>query len=591
MFSDASFVVKFKIIILGINLSNAGNAYAYNEPDTSSDSDDEVLRRLQHSVSTGKQLDSSNSMRHGRRDSHGKGTSNASEYRNRRDSEQSHSSNYKRTSKPNDSIGNSSKSDVPVTHDLISLAEKGRVGKAGSGSSGLSESSGPDIPFDEEDHGRTGSFSRKPVGKRSNVPFENRTSRKSDSSEQAFSACGDSVLDQDSTYQIKDRSSPFPTPKFPSAKTLHIRKTINEFETSLRRSKSAPKLNPDKDKVVREPEKLTLKKLASLSVSEENVNSDHLFDVSDLQSGYGENEVNLISKCGSLEVALVYDSPSRKMTIHVMQARDIPTKERGGANSVQVRLLLLPAKKQKHKTKIKQGNSPEFNENFVFSRINPEEVSSMGVRLRLYGCERMRRERMIGESVVSFASISLEQETTAWLTLEPRSNLAHSDSKTDVSSLARSDSTGSTQSMQHGGVPELLIGLAYNGTTGRLAVEVIKGSHFRNLAMTRPPDTYVKLSMMSSNGQEMSRSKTSMRRGQPNPLFKETFMFQVALFQLPDVTLMISVYNKRSMKRKEMIGWFSLGLNSSGEEEMCNWRDMRENKGEQVCRWHVLLES
>jgi synaptotagmin-14/16 len=35
---------------------------------------------------------------------------------------------------------------------------------------------------------------------------------------------------------------------------------------------------------------------------------------------------------------------------------------------------------------------------------------------------------------------------------------------------------------------------------------------------------------------------------------------QVALFQLADVTLMIAVYNKRSMKRKEMIGWFSLGL-------------------------------
>jgi hypothetical protein len=64
---------------------------------------------------------------------------------------------------------------------------------------------------------------------------------------------------------------------------------------------------------------------------------------------------------------------------------------------------------------------------------------------------------------------------------------------------------------------------------------------------------------MSANGQELARSKTSIRRGQPNPLYKETFMFQVALFQLPDVTLMVSVYNKRSMKRKEMIGWFSTG--------------------------------
>jgi hypothetical protein len=68
-------------------------------------------------------------------------------------------------------------------------------------------------------------------------------------------------------------------------------------------------------------------------------------------------------------------------------------------------------------------------------------------------------------------------------------------------------------------------------------------------------------------------------------------LFQVALFQLPDVSLMVSVYNKRSMKRKEMIGWFSLGLNSSGEEELAHWNDMRDVRGEQICRWHVLVES
>lgn len=109
--------------------------------------------------------------------------------------------------------------------------------------------------------------------------------------------------------------------------------------------------------------------------------------------------------------------------------------------------------------------------------------------------------------------------------------------------------------------------------------------------MNRAPDTYAKVTLMSPSGQEITRSKTSIRRGQPNPLFKETFMFQVALFQLAEVTMMVSVYNKRSMKKKEMIGWFSLGLNSSGEEELSHWTDMRENKGDQVCRWHVLLES
>jgi len=73
-------------------------------------------------------------------------------------------------------------------------------------------------------------------------------------------------------------------------------------------------------------------------------------------------------------------------------------------------------------------------------------------------------------------------------------------------------------------------------------------------------DTSVKLALMSSSGKEMARSKTTVRRGQPNPLFKETFMFQVPQIQLSDFTLMVSVNAVRSLKRRpEMIGWFSLG--------------------------------
>jgi len=73
-------------------------------------------------------------------------------------------------------------------------------------------------------------------------------------------------------------------------------------------------------------------------------------------------------------------------------------------------------------------------------------------------------------------------------------------------------------------------------------------------------DTSVKLALMSSAGKEMARSKTTVRRGQPNPLFKETFMFQVPQVQLADVTLMVSVNAVRTLKRRpEMIGWFCLG--------------------------------
>jgi len=55
------------------------------------------------------------------------------------------------------------------------------------------------------------------------------------------------------------------------------------------------------------------------------------------------------------------------MLVTVHEARDIPTKERGGAQHSQVRLMLLPTRKAKHRTKIRSGDdNPKFDETFTF---------------------------------------------------------------------------------------------------------------------------------------------------------------------------------------------------------------------------------
>ncbi|KAM6392930.1 synaptotagmin-16 isoform 5-T6 [Pluvialis apricaria] len=298
-----------------------------------------------------------------------------------------------------------------------------------------------------------------------------------------------------------------------------------------------------------------------------------------------------ICKCGDLEVIFNYKASSQKLVVTVLEARDIPDKDRSGVNTWQVHTVLMPSKKQRGKTSVQRGPIPIFKDKITFNKLEPEELSSHAIRFRLYAVHKMIGEKMMGEQLFYLSNISQEGEAKVTLVLEPRSNLSSADSQLSLSAVSHSDSTSSTQSLSHGGVPELLVGLSYNATTGRLSVEMIKGSHFRNLAINRPPDTYGKLCLLNSVGQEMSRCKTSIRRGQPNPVYKETFIFQVALFQLSDVTLMISIYNRRSMKRKEMIGWISMGQNSSGEEEQSHWQEMKESKGTQVCRWHTLLES
>ncbi|XP_009331007.1 PREDICTED: synaptotagmin-16 [Pygoscelis adeliae] len=312
-------------------------------------------------------------------------------------------------------------------------------------------------------------------------------------------------------------------------------------------------------------------------------------EVNSVPAHHGAHEP--ICKCGDLDVIFNYKASSQKLVVTILEARDVPDKDRSGVNTWQVHTVLMPSKKQRGKTSVQRGPIPMFKDKITFSKLEPEELSSHAIRFRLYAVHKMIGEKMMGEQLFYLSNVSQDGEAKVTLVLEPRSNLSSADSQLSLSAISHSDSASSTQSLSHGGVPELLVGLSYNATTGRLSVEMIKGSHFRNLAINRPPDTYGKLCLLNSVGQEMSRCKTSIRRGQPNPVYKETFIFQVALFQLSDVTLMISIYNRRSMKRKEMIGWISMGQNNSGEEEQSHWQEMKESKGTQVCRWHTLLES
>uniref|UniRef100_F6S968 C2 domain-containing protein n=1 Tax=Ciona intestinalis TaxID=7719 RepID=F6S968_CIOIN len=299
-----------------------------------------------------------------------------------------------------------------------------------------------------------------------------------------------------------------------------------------------------------------------------------------------------ISACGVIDIAVQYSISDRKLQITIIEAKELPSKDRGGVITHQVRAVMLPAKRKRYKTKVQHINSSRFAETFKVSQVSPEELRRLGLRVRLYGIGKVR-DRLIGEATVRFDELNLirDPQLTVTLQLEPRTDVNRGD-QLDVTGSQGYIDTSSVATLAHGGsLPELLLSLSYNEMTGRLCVEVVKGSHFRNLAMSKPPDTFVKLVLLNSSCQEMAQSKTTIRRSQPNPVFKEPFYFQVALFQLVEVSLMVSVYSSKTIKKKEMLGWISLGQNSSSEADEQHWLEMKEAKGNTVSRWHTLIES
>lgn len=109
----------------------------------------------------------------------------------------------------------------------------------------------------------------------------------------------------------------------------------------------------------------------------------------------------------------------------MISARDIPDKARSGMSAWQVHVVLLPSKKQRHKTSVQKGSLPHFNETFRFSRLEPSDLQKSAIRFRLYALgSRISRERMMGEKVLRLRALNPDggtMETT--LVLEPRSNL------------------------------------------------------------------------------------------------------------------------------------------------------------------------
>jgi len=71
-------------------------------------------------------------------------------------------------------------------------------------------------------------------------------------------------------------------------------------------------------------------------------------------------------------------------------------------------------------------NTPKLLNIMIYSI---DDLQTTGVRIRLYGCERLRRERMVGECIIWFSSLGIPEDASSdeierWVILQPRSNLS-----------------------------------------------------------------------------------------------------------------------------------------------------------------------
>eukprot|EP00794_Sanderia_malayensis_P019857 gene19853-21799_t len=316
----------------------------------------------------------------------------------------------------------------------------------------------------------------------------------------------------------------------------------------------------------------------------------------------GPDEQDYLSQAGKLLIEFHYFATATKLNVSIVRAAEIPSRARGGASTVQVRLVLLPLKRLRFKTKVRPASNPVFNETFSFHNVDPGSLSQSALRIRLYGHERMNKDRLIGEVEVALGDTDLtgtSSDEPIWKTLKPK-GLTSADSLYDLNDTSSLQSFGSQSgfgsstsiALAHGGAPELLVSLCYTSLTGRLTVEVLKASNLRNFHMQRAPDTYVKVQVFSTRGKDVAKSKTTLRRGMTDPEYNESFVFQMSEADLSEVTVLFSVISvTKARKKKDIVGWFSMGSNCSSDDAKVHWGKVRRNKESKHSHWHLLCRQ
>lgn len=180
----------------------------------------------------------------------------------------------------------------------------------------------------------------------------------------------------------------------------------------------------EKDGAAHGEEELIQEKLPMFKTDDELQKSVSAYG--DIQVDTGIKEVNRVPIFGTVHLQVEYTANVGRLAVTILDARDIPGKSRGGSSQCRFHLLLLPSKKQRFKTKARSTVNPKFDEKFVFDRILQQDLFRMAIRIRLYGHDKLGKEKLIGENVFQLADVAQSRNYKLDVWRDLRANLAGS---------------------------------------------------------------------------------------------------------------------------------------------------------------------
>lgn len=254
--------------------------------------------------------------------------------------------------------------------------------------------------------------------------------------------------------------------------------------------------------------------------------------------------------------------------------------------SMEVDLVLLPDKSQTYRIKAKN-----FSEPYAFYIYPRERLPQMRLRFRLYESGRMLKRVLLAEGVFALKNVRLGFELIT-LDIEmfpPTRGLAYGNRLEERSLSPISMTTDISSRMSSSEDPELLVSLQNRPNVQRLNIEILKTRCCGHLVHNKATPMYVEIKLISSSGDLLFDTKTSIQKDAPNPEFNEKFSFYLPDNNLLSVTLLVTLLRvSRPFGRKSLIGRFSVGRNNSDKSEELYWNEVVRGSSP-VLKWHKLF--
>uniref|UniRef100_A0A8C4HM04 Synaptotagmin VIIb n=1 Tax=Dicentrarchus labrax TaxID=13489 RepID=A0A8C4HM04_DICLA len=236
-----------------------------------------------------------------------------------------------------------------------------------------------------------------------------------------------------------------------------------------------------------------------------------------------DHEGPVCEKLGRIQFSVGYSFQDSTLTVKILKGQDLPAKDFSGTSDPFVKLYLLPDKKHKLETKVKRKN------------LNP------------HWNETFLFEGFPYEKVV---------QRTLYLQV------------LDYDRFSRNDPIGEVS------IPLNKLDLANMQTFWK---------ELKPCTM----DIGVKLTLHSMMDKRVEKKKTVVMKRCLNPVFNESFPFDVPAHVLRETTIIITVMDKDRLSRNDVIGKIYLSW-KSGPAEVKHWKDMMGRPRTAVSQWHAL---